>query len=62
MYRVERIWVVAPEDVSVLDATPVRSLTLVTCYPFYHVGPAPQRYIVRAVRADGTAGRRDHAS
>ena len=54
-YRVERIWIVYPEDVSVLDATPTRSLTLVTCYPFYHVGPAPQRYIVRAVRADNTA-------
>jgi sortase A len=50
IYRVERIWVVSPEDVSVLDATPTRSLTLVTCYPFYHVGPAPQRYIVRAGR------------
>ena len=55
VYRVERIWVVDPEDVSVLDATPTRSLTLVTCYPFYHVGPAPQRYIVRAVRADTAA-------
>ena len=52
VYRVERTWVVSPEDVSVLDPTPTRSLTLVTCYPFYHVGPAPQRYIVRAVRAD----------
>jgi sortase A len=50
VYRVGRIWVVDPEDVSVLDPTPTRSLTLVTCYPFYHVGPAPQRYIVRAVR------------
>ena len=52
MYRVERAWVVSPEDVSVLDATPTRSLTLVTCYPFYHVGPAPQRFIVRAVRVE----------
>jgi sortase A len=51
-YRVERIWVVDPEDVSVLDATPTRSLTLVTCYPFFHIGPAPQRYIVRAASAD----------
>ena len=50
VYRVERTWVVDPEDVSVLDATLTPSLTLVTCYPFYHVGPAPQRYIVRAVR------------
>jgi hypothetical protein len=23
-------------------------LTLVTCYPFHHVGPAPKRFIVRA--------------
>ena len=52
VYRVERTWVVDPEDVSVLDPTPARSLTLVTCYPFYHIGPAPQRFIVRAVRAD----------
>lgn len=48
-YRVERSWIVAPEDVSVLDPTPVRALTLVTCYPFYFVGSAPQRFIVRAV-------------
>jgi sortase A len=56
VYRVEHVWVVSPEDVSVLDTTPTRSLTLVTCYPFYFVGPAPQRYIVRAVRADETVG------
>jgi sortase A len=55
VYRVERTWVVNPEDVSVLDATPQRSLTLVTCYPFYYVGPAPQRYIVRAVRVEAAA-------
>jgi sortase A len=52
LYHVERTWVVFPEDVSVLDATPKRSITLVTCYPFYHVGPAPQRYIVRAALAE----------
>ena len=51
VYQIERFWVVAPEDVWVLDPTPTRSLTLVTCFPFYHVGPAPQRYIVRAVPA-----------
>jgi sortase A len=52
LYHVERTWVVFPEDVFVLDATPKRSITLVTCYPFYHVGPAPQRYIVRAALAE----------
>ena len=55
VYNVERVWIVYPEDVSVLDATRTRSLTLVTCYPFYHVGPAPQRYIVRAVNAGVSA-------
>ena len=51
-YRVERTWVVDPEDVSVLDPTPTAALTLVTCYPFYFIGSAPQRFIVRAVRID----------
>jgi sortase A len=51
VYRVERTWVVDPEDVSVLDPTPTRALTLVTCYPFYYIGPAPRRFIVRAVLA-----------
>ena len=50
---------VDPEEVSVLDPTPTRALTLVTCYPFYFIGSAPQRFIVRAVRVgDSTAPRR----
>jgi sortase A len=56
-YRIERTWVVDPEDVSVLDPTPTRSLTLVTCYPFYFVGSAPKRFIVRAVIAEVGAKR-----
>ena len=55
VYRVERTWVVDPEDVSVLDPTPTRALTLVTCYPFYYIGPAPRRFIVRAVLAGPTS-------
>jgi LPXTG-site transpeptidase (sortase) family protein len=51
-YRVQRAWIVDPDDVSVLDPTPAPSVTLVTCYPFYFVGSAPQRFIVRAVRDD----------
>ena len=51
-FRIDGIAIVAPEDVSVLDATAGPSVTLVTCYPFYFVGHAPQRYIVRATRAD----------
>ena len=58
VYRVERTWVVNPEEVSVLDPTSTRALTLVTCYPFYFVGSAPSRFIVRAVRiADGPISR-----
>jgi len=34
--------------VHVLDATAAPTLTLVTCYPFYYVGSAPQRYVVTA--------------
>jgi sortase A len=49
-YRITDIWIVKPEDVQVLDPTPQPSVTLVACYPFYFVGHAPQRYIVRAVR------------
>lgn len=57
-YRVERTWIVEPEDVSVLDPTDSPSVTLVTCYPFYYVGSAPQRFIVRAVRTETTAKRK----
>jgi sortase A len=52
-YVVDQIKIVTPQDVSVLDPRPVSSITLVTCYPFYFVGPAPERYIVSAsLRAD----------
>jgi sortase A len=47
-YRVESIDIVDPSQVSVLDPTSTRSVTLVTCFPFYHLGPAPKRFIVRA--------------
>ena len=31
------------------------TLTLVTCYPFYYIGPAPKRFIVHAaLSSDGT--------
>jgi LPXTG-site transpeptidase (sortase) family protein len=49
LYTVQDIWIVRPDAVEVLDPTPRPSLTLVTCFPFYYVGSAPERYIVRAV-------------
>lgn len=54
-YTIERAWVVDPDDVSVLLPTPTRAITLVTCYPFYFIGSAPQRFIVRAVPAARSA-------
>ncbi|HEX4077153.1 MAG TPA: class D sortase [Candidatus Acidoferrales bacterium] len=47
-YVVDRIQIVRPDDVRVLQPRPVPSLTLVTCYPFYFIGSAPERYIVTA--------------
>lgn len=47
-YVVDDIRIVDPLDVEVLDPTADPIVTLVTCYPFYYVGSAPQRYIVRA--------------
>jgi sortase A len=47
-YAITDLLIVEPSDVWVLEPTGVPSLTLVTCYPFYFTGSAPQRYIVRA--------------
>lgn len=49
-YEIEAIEIVEPEAVEVLDPTVDASITLVTCYPFYYVGSAPQRYIVKGRR------------
>jgi len=47
-YLVDKVEIVNPDNVGVLRPTSVSSLTLVTCYPFYFIGSAPQRYIVHA--------------
>jgi sortase A len=49
-YAVESTKIVTPRDISVLKAAGGKTLTLVTCYPFYYVGSAPKRFIVRAVQ------------
>ena len=48
VFVVDRIRVTSPADVAVLRPRTTDSITLVTCYPFYFVGPAPSRYIVEA--------------
>ncbi len=57
LYMIDDIEIVQPTDVTVLRNRSSPSLTLVTCYPFYFVGDAPQRYIVHAsiVDSDKTA-------
>jgi sortase A len=51
-YAVEEIEIVQPENVAVLADRGAPSLTLVTCFPFYFVGDAPQRFIVHAKSLD----------
>jgi sortase A len=50
-YDVEWVKVVEPGNTTVLEpSTTENILTLVTCYPFYFVGPSPKRFVVRAHR------------
>ena len=51
-YQVEWTEVVQPQDTHVLDETEGPAITLVTCYPFSYVGPAPKRFIVRARKVE----------
>ena len=50
-FEVAQTFITDPLDVSVLDPLETSALTLITCYPFYYVGFAPDRYIVRALPA-----------
>jgi sortase A len=49
-YRVVSLSVVSPEFAEVLRSDGDEVLTLITCYPFYFVGAAPRRFVVRAER------------
>jgi sortase A len=51
-YWVQCTMVVDPTCTEVLNKTSKPALTLVTCYPFNYLGPAPKRFIVRAQRMD----------
>lgn len=47
-YEVSSITIIPKSDTSILAPTTDKTLTIVTCYPFYFVGNAPKRYIVKA--------------
>jgi LPXTG-site transpeptidase (sortase) family protein len=51
-YRVASIDIVEPEEIGVLAPSEDATITLVTCYPFYFVGNAPQRFIVKGEKLD----------
>lgn len=50
VYRISEITIVEPTDIETLLPQQEETITLVTCYPFYFVGHAPQRYVVQAIR------------
>ena len=54
-YRITELAIVEPTDVHVLAPTDTATLTLVTCYPFYFIGEAPQRFIVKGVAVSAPA-------
>jgi len=54
LFEVAETFITDPLDVSVLDPAETPLLTLITCYPFFYVGFAPDRYIVRALPVSPT--------
>ncbi|MGE0445109.1 MAG: class D sortase [Vicinamibacterales bacterium] len=55
-YQVVSLTVVGPREVGVLAPTVEPTLTLITCYPFWVLGNAPDRFIVRATLVTAPAG------
>ncbi len=47
-YAVQYVEIVSPDDVDAINPTSDSELTLITCYPFFYVGSAPDRFIVHA--------------
>lgn len=47
-YEVDSAFVVLPNRGDLMGPTGKGTLTLITCYPFRWIGPAPKRFIVRA--------------
>lgn len=47
-YQVGVVKIVSPQSVEVLQPADENELTLITCFPFNYVGPAPKRFVVQA--------------
>jgi sortase A len=61
-YQVGGTEEVGPKDVQVLKASDRPTLTLITCYPFEFVGPAPERFVVEASQNDPAGSAADSAT
>ena len=46
-FKLKKTYITNPEDKSILAQEKDLNLTLVTCYPFRYVGPAPDRFIAK---------------
>jgi sortase A len=55
-YEVDSVLIVAPDRTDVLRDSGRSELTLVTCYPFHWIGPAPKRYVVHARALESGTG------
>ncbi len=49
-YTIVDLAVVGPDEIRVLEPSAKPTLTLITCYPFYYIGPAPRRFVVTALQ------------
>lgn len=58
LYEVRMVQIVAPYDTTAIAPSHGEILTLVTCYPFDFLGPAPYRFLVHAVARNATSGLR----
>ncbi|MBL8220737.1 MAG: class D sortase [Bryobacterales bacterium] len=61
LYEVRMVQIVAPDDTTAIAPSHGEILTLVTCYPFGFLGPAPYRFLVHAVARNTTSGLRQAA-
>ena len=59
LYQVSSLSVVSPKDTRALQPTSDSELHLITCYPFYYVGAAPERFVVRAQLAGSVSADSD---
>ncbi len=48
LYRVHLTRIIPTTDTAVLEPTETPQLSLITCYPFYYIGSAPERFLVKA--------------